>query len=251
MLNLPALIKSADAFRNGYPFSHCVIDGLFPRAHAMALERDFPAYESDAWHTYSNALEQKKTCNNWNAFPRETYRTLAYLNSPLFVSTIKMLFWIEAIADPGLNGGGLHIHGPGGRLNPHLDYSIHPKTGMQRRLNILVYLNSNWREEWGGHLGLYEQRRDARAPGRLVKEIAPLFNRAVIFDTTQDSWHGLSRPIVCPEGEYRKSLAVYYMTEAPAYAERRGKALFAPTREQESDEQVRLLIERRAQGEYV
>ena len=113
-------------------------------------------------------------------------------------------------SDIGLNGGGWHIHKKGGKLNQHLDYSLHPKLGLERKLNIIIYLNSNWKKEWKGNLGFWSNESN-KEPGNLVREIEPKFNRAILFDTTQNSWHGLPEPVNCPKGEYRKSLAIYYL----------------------------------------
>ena len=192
---------------------------------------------------YNNPLEIKKTCNNWDVFDKYIYQTLSYLNSEHFVEFLSNTFGISPLfADPGLNGGGLHVHKRGGKLNTHLDYSVHPKLDLQRKLNLLVYLNSNWHPDWGGSLGLWEQAPDKKKPGRLAKQISPLFNRAVLFDTTQNSWHGLPEPINCPENETRRSLALYYLVPKPEDVDPRGKALFAPYGAQEGDAEIEKLI---------
>ena len=235
----------ADAFAEAEPFSHVVIDDFFRRDVALELESEFPAPDDQCWHRYNNALEQKRSCNNWNAFPSLTYSTFNFLNSHEFVERLSAALNVaDLFSDPGLNGGGWHAHGPGGKLNPHLDYSSHPKTGMRRRINLIVYLNSGWMPRWGGHLGLWTQEAGAVAPGNLVKTIDPVFNRAVIFDTTQDSWHGLSSPIECPAGEARRSLATYYLDQAKA--DPRSKSLFAPTPDQKEDPAIAELIRTRA-----
>jgi hypothetical protein len=95
-------------------------------------------------------------------------------------------------------------------------------------------------------LGLWEKSITKNGPGRLVKSVDPLFNRAVIFDTTQESWHGLPQPIACPESVTRNSLAVYYLCEPREGVSERGKALFAPTKEQEDDLDVLALIDKRS-----
>ncbi len=246
-VNMKSLEAAAHEFSGAEPFDHAVIDDFFLPEVATALEAEFPDFDSDVWHQYRNAIEVKKTCNNWNAFPALTYKIFDYLNSDELIGRLSELLDISPLLpDPGLNGGGWHIHGRGGKLNTHLDYNLHPKLGMQRKLNIIVYLNSSWQPSWGGQLGLWRQDPQKRKPGELVKSVDPLFNRAVLFDTTQDSWHGLPAPLECPEGQTRRSIAAYYLTPAPAESEDRGKALFAPTAEQEGDEQVRELIERRA-----
>jgi hypothetical protein len=110
-----------------------------------------------------------------------------------------------------------------------------------------VYITPDWQESWGGYLGLWAKDPLKNAPGELRKTIAPIFNRAVLFDTTQDSWHGLPEPITCPENVTRNSLAVYYLCSPRDAAEDRGKALFAPYKEQANDPKVLSLIEKRSQ----
>lgn len=247
-VNSDALQAAAGRFHEQKPFDHCIIDDFFLPEVAERLAEEFPSFESSVWHSYNNAIEIKKTCNNWNVFPPLTYRVFDYLNSPAFCEQLSSLLEIRDLSsDPGLNGGGWHIHKSGGKLNTHLDYNIHPKLRLQRKLNIIVYLNRDWNPEWGGQLGLWEQSPDTRQPGALIKSVDPLFNRAVLFDTTQNSWHGLPTPINCPEGRTRNSMAVYYLAPAPAASEERGKALFAPTAEQEGNPEVLELIEKRAQ----
>jgi len=112
-------------------------------------------------------------------------------------------------------------------------------------LNLLVYLNSDWDESWGGNLGLWSNE-SPESPGSLEKEIWPKFNRAVIFDTTQNSWHGLPEPIQCPESQFRKSLAVYYLIDPSCDVDSRGKALFAPTEDQKQNVNVLELIKKRS-----
>lgn len=245
-VNLSGFWEWADA----KPFPHVVIDQFFEPSFARELAAEFPAFESEAWHHYANPLEIKRTCNNWNAFGPSTYRAFSWLNSPAFVELLRLSIGLDAplYADPGLHGGGLHAHAAGGKLNTHLDYSRHPKTGLERRLNLLVYLNEDWQDEWGGQLGLWEQNPVQPGPGALVKSITPKFNRAVIFQTT-NAWHGLPEPIQCPPGQVRKSLAVYYLAEPSVSCDTRTRALFAPAPEQQGDAEVLSLIERRASEE--
>jgi Rps23 Pro-64 3,4-dihydroxylase Tpa1-like proline 4-hydroxylase len=237
--------KSFNDFKN-QPFDHCVVDDFFHLDFAETLESEFLPYESDKWNFYNNQIEHKKTCNMWDIFPKNTYSLFCYLNSQKFVKKISKLVNKKLYPDIGLNGGGWHIHGTGGNLNPHLDYSIHPKLSLQRKLNIIIYLSSDIKEEHGGHLGLYDHKKDSEKAPILKKEIQPKFNRAVIFDTTQNSWHGMSRKLNIPENIYRKSLAIYYLCDPPELVDMRGKALFAPREEQLNDESVKNLIKVRS-----
>jgi len=233
------------AFAEAQPFPHVVIDDFFEPGVAEALERDIPAFDDPSWMQYSNPIEEKRALNHWDRFPAATYRVFAHLNAE-FLSSLRALTGIEDLcADGGLHGGGWHLHSRGGKLNVHLDYSLHPKLELERRLNLIVYLTSGWDPAWGGALGLWSHDAEATGPQTLVKAVPCSFNRAVIFDTTH-AWHGLPDPIACPEGVYRKSIATYYLTPARESASTRGKALFAPHGEQAQDESVLELIRQRS-----
>lgn len=231
-------------FRSARPFHHVVIDDFFAPETARALADEYPAFDAPVWWRYDNPLENKRACNDWNRFPPTTYRALAWLNSDVFVARMSAVCGAPLFADIGLNGGGWHCHGRGGKLNVHLDYSLHPKLALERRLNLIVYLSPGWDAAWGGGLGLWED--DGGRPGRLGRRVDCLFNRAVLFDTTQNSWHGLPEPIECPEGRTRNSLAVYYLCEPRPDASDRGKALYAPYGDQVDDPRVLELIRLRA-----
>jgi len=246
-VNINNLKKSLIEYSNDGPFDHCVIDDFFESGLAKKLEKDFPDYNSDIWHSYSNSVEVKKTCNDWNLFPKDTYQAFKYLNSKKFISILenKIFNKNKLYPDIGLNGAGWHIHNQDGKLNTHLDYSMHPKLALQRKLNIIVYLNSNWKESWGGSLGFWDNKSSEK-PGKLIKTIFPKFNRAVLFDTTQNSWHGLKDTLKCPADQYRKSIAIYYLCKPPPKISQRGKALFSPMENQKDDKEVLELIKLRS-----
>jgi len=238
VINLENLWNGLQNFVGCDPFDHCVIDGFFEEEAARALAEEFPAYDSEDWYFYNNAIEHKKALNNWEKFPRATYQAFTMLQSPAVTELLEAALGQAIYVDHGLNGGGWHIHGTGGNLNPHLDYSIHPKMALERVLNIIVYVSPDLKPEHGGHLGLWAHDEAKSAPGELIKEIEPRFNRAIIFNTTQNSWHGMSRMLDVPAGVYRKSLALYYMRDPADGADQRGRALFAPRAEQAGDEGV-------------
>ncbi len=229
-----------------FPFNHLVIDDFFPLDKAKKLSEEYPDYNSPVWFQYRNPLENKKTINTWWDFPPETYKTFCFLNSCEFLSSLQQTTLIENLyPDIGLHGGGWHIHGRGGKLNIHLDYSIHPKSGLQRKLNLIIYLTEGWKPEWGGGLELWSHNPEKNLPLRKEKTIHNVFNRAILFDTTQKSWHGLPEPLDCPEGVYRKSMAVYYMTDPPEHVDPRKRALYAPTEDQKNNQEILKFIQTR------
>lgn len=230
----------AAEFRAGRPFKHVVIPDFF--ADAERVRRGMPGYDS-SWCVYRNPIENKQTFNDVSrvAALRETYDALA---APEFVAMVERITGLAVEADPHLHGAGVHRHARGGKLDVHLDYCIHPLTGKQRRLNLIVYMTPGWRDAWGGHLELWT----ATPGGELdacAKRVRPDFNTAVIFETTDDSWHGMPTPLACPEGVCRLSIAAYYVSDPLPGATRRSKALFRPL-QTPSDERVKALYDIRS-----
>lgn len=229
------------------PFRHVVIDNFFDEQTALKLASDFPNVTTEKGVFYNNPLEVKKAIGDWNQFPKTTYSVFEYMCSEQFLQKIRRITGIHnLVADYGLHGGGYHMHPRGGKLNMHKDYSIHPKLGLERRVNIIMYMTPDWEESWGGGLELWTHDEERNLPKDLTKQVYNKFNRAVIFDTTQNSWHGLPHPIQCPEDKSRNSLAIYYLSEPQVGAEPHTKAYFAPTKEQEQDPGIFDLIKERA-----
>jgi Rps23 Pro-64 3,4-dihydroxylase Tpa1-like proline 4-hydroxylase len=142
----------------------------------------------------------------------------------------------------------LHCHKAGGKLNTHLDYSLHPKLNLQRKVNIIIYVSKDWNPAWDGALGFWDNDDSdgVDKPGNLIQKVDCVFNRAIIFDTTQKSWHGLPDPVLCPDNISRNSLATYYLCEPPKDVDIRGKARYAPAENQKGDEKITELIAKRA-----
>lgn len=237
-------ILGADILKT--PFDHCVIDDFLPIELANDLNKEFPFYDSDVWFNYKNKIEDKKVLSDWRKFPEKTYQTFSFFNSNFILEALSNKFDIRLYSDYGLHGGGWHIHGNGGKLNPHLDYSTHPYLKQQRKLNLIIYLCEDWQENHGGHFGLWSHDVESKKSGELKKEIPVGFNKAVIFDTTQNSWHGLSREVNTPPNIYRKSLAVYFLCDPTNETDTRSRALFSPTEQQKGDKAIEDLIFQRS-----
>lgn len=229
------------------PFDHIIIDNFFDDDLAEKLSTEFIDYNDERWFYYNNPIENKKSSNDWRFFPKHIYQAFTQFCSDEFVKKLQVMTGIEKLyPDYGLHGGGCHIHSRNGKLNVHRDYSLHPKLGLQRKLNLIVYLTKDWDISWGGQLELWSHDNETNQPKEKVKEVDCIFNRAIIFDTTQNSWHGLPKPLNCPEGVYRKSLAMYYMTDPDINVDPRQRALFVPTEMQKDDIEVKKIIEQRS-----
>ena len=231
------------------PFNYIVMDNFFTQETVQQLVKEFPDYNSPVWNAhYNNPIENKKACNHWDKFPATTYSVLHYLCSTAFETIVgKITGNIGVKADVGLHGGGWHAHTQAGKLNIHLDYSIHPKLKLERHYNLIVYITPDWSADWGGGLELWSHDSETARAKELVTTVENRFNRAVLFDTTQYSWHGLPKDLVCPAGVMRQSLAVYYVTDPAADASDRGKALFVPREDQKDNPEIMELIKKRSQ----
>ena len=237
-----------DAEFGSDPFRHWIIDEFVAPESAHALIQDFLPYDSPLWFQYNNALEQKKTLRDWGKFPAATYRYLCYLCSPAFVQELELLTGYSGLVpDYGLHGAGWHIHASGDHLNLHLDYNQHPLLKMQRCLNLIVYLTPDWQPHWGGGLEFWSHDHDRDQPAQRRRLVQPSLGRAVLFDTQGWAWHGFPETLQCPPGVYRRSIAMYYLTDRPVTHGIRPRARYWPRPNQQHDKDILALIQARSQ----
>ena len=193
------------------PFPHVVIDDFFPEHVLDALLEEFPDPQGPRgidWQRFDAGTEKKLASKLEEQLGDRTRKFIWSLNSQVFISFLETLTSVEGLVpDPHLWGGGLHQIVPGGFLKVHADFNRHERLRLDRRLNLLLYLNRDWKEEYGGHLQLW-----TRDMSRCVVKVLPVFNRCVVFSTTDFSYHGHPDPLTCPEGRTRKSVALYYYT---------------------------------------
>jgi 2OG-Fe(II) oxygenase superfamily len=200
----------ADEYRGRFmaakPFKYVVIDEFLPADFAERIVRSFPP-PADEWDgtTY---IHQRKKFVLTRDLPRECEEFFQLSADPEWLEIISRITGIQGlIPDLTLQGGGLHQSVSGGFLDVHVDFNRHPETKLHRRLNLICYLNKEWRREYEGYLELWDMSRHRR-----VEMIAPTFNRCVIFETNEISYHGHPKPLRTPRGITRKSLSVYYYT---------------------------------------
>lgn len=200
--------SSREIYANAKPFPHIVIEDFLEPALLDEVLTEFPKPADIDWRRFDNEREIKLASATEASFGPVTRLLLYHLNSITFLEFLGRVTGIEnLLSDPCFDGGGLHQIVRGGKLGIHADFNKHPRYGLDRRLNLLVYLNKNWREEYGGNLELWN-----RELTRCEARIQPLFNRAVLFGTTDFTFHGHPDPLQCPEGMTRKSLALYYFS---------------------------------------
>jgi hypothetical protein len=250
----------AERFARREPFRHVVIDDFFAADYADRLLAEFPAFERGNARNENGKLGNKSTVEKIRGLGPAYVALDDLARSPELLDLIGRITGIpDLLYDPWYFGGGTHENLSGQDLDPHVDFNRHPVENWHRRLNLIVYLNREWDEAWGGSLELHS---DPRSSDDRVTLITPLYNRCVIFETTETSWHGFSR-IAAPEwggALSRKSVALYFYTrERPAeeladphstiYVERPLPERFRPGMMLEAAdvEEIRALLARRDQ----
>lgn len=230
ILDFDRLLNLSEKYRGDYqcaePFPHVLIeDFLSPAALNLILD-NFPTPESDVkWRMLKSNTEDGRPAqrgkldfsmreSKFKGVSNEYYVSMPIrqlfweLNSSTFLRVLENLTGIDGLLpDPHLQGGGIHQIHRGGFLRIHADFNKHPKFDLDRRLNLLLYLNKDWDESYGGSLELWSHDMQ-----RCERRIPPLAGHCVIFSTLTDSYHGHPYPLECPEGLTRKSVAMYYYT---------------------------------------
>lgn len=197
-----------EAFLAGDPFPHIVTDDFFPEPLLDAVLAEFPEPEVADWQHFDQQAELKLALADVSRLAPVTRNLLAQLNGQVFVEFLETLTGIAGlIPDPHYVGGGLHQIRRGGFLKVHADFNRHQRLQLDRRLNVLVYLNRDWPDEFGGHLELWN-----RSMTTCARRVLPVFNRMVVFATTDFAYHGHPDPLTCPTTRARRSLALYYYT---------------------------------------
>jgi hypothetical protein len=200
----------ADQFQTANPFPYVVLDNILNVTQTDILN-SFPNPDWIGWSKWEDHYQaEKRYCGNYSVMPALMQGIISELSQPAFLRFVEQISGIDAlIPDPHLEGGGLHSSGEGGILAPHTDFHLLERLNLYRQINIIIYLNPEWNEEWGGCLGLY--KKGDRVP---TQTVVPEFGRMVIFRTDHNSVHGFSVPVT--KGHRRNSIALYYYTSRDA-----------------------------------
>lgn len=195
-------------FQAAEPFPHLVVDEFLRLAPAAAAD-DFPDVSWPWWSQVNDGyIRNKRFCHEIDFIPEPFKTVIRELNEPRFLKVLEKITGINRLVpDPYLFGGGIHLSGSGGILTPHTDFHYYRALNLYRRINVIVYLNDSWSLEDGGCLSLYD------AAGRACQTVIPVWGRAVIFRTDDQSVHGFPVPIA--EGRWRRSLALFYYSASP------------------------------------
>src|SRR5271155_4839619 len=197
---------NAEKYATATPFPHIYFDDFLPTKAAEAALRDFPEPRQVKWSEFDSPQEKKLAFDVVERLPVAVRDVLYFMNSRPMLEFLEILTGINGVIPyPYYVGGGLHQIKPGGKLAVHADFNHHKRLNLERRINVLIYLNKDWKEEYGGHFELWNKDMT-----RAEQKILPLFNRCAIFSTTSTSYHGHPDPLSCPPDRTRKSIATYY-----------------------------------------
>lgn len=195
--------KNKIIYNDARPFPHIVIDNFFPDEILDNVLNEFPSINTMIQKNKTPTTHVKGSSSIEQLWGAQTINTMRILNSQNFLAGLQILTDIPGlITDPNYFGGGLHQIGRDGFLSIHADFNF--ASGIHRRINLLLYLNHNWKSSYNGFLELWDNNLKEGI------EIKPIFNRCVIFNTTSDSFHGHPLPLKCPKDVTRKSIALYY-----------------------------------------
>ena len=194
------------------PYKHLFIDSAIDEDFANKCLKSFPKLKKKFWEKSNLKSIEIKYRTKWNSefdIPETIVDLVRILNSSIILKSLSKKFSIpKLMPDPYFSGGGLNITKRGGLLDVHVDGNYHDASSLNRRINVILYFNKNWKDSWGGEFGIYENKGK-----KCVKKIPPLFNRFLAFDTHDYSYHGLPNPIKFPKNILRKSLILYYYTK--------------------------------------
>jgi Rps23 Pro-64 3,4-dihydroxylase Tpa1-like proline 4-hydroxylase len=205
------LQATAKRFRDIYmendPFPNISFENFFNEDFLNQVLDEFEDLDKGDTIKYHNPNEIKLASKGENRFGEKAKEFVHFLNSEPFLHFLQELTGVEEtlMPDPYFEGGGFHQTKAGGFLKIHADFNKHKLTKLDRRLNILVYLNKDWKDEYGGHFELWNTEMT-----HCVKKVRPDFNTLAMFSTTDFSYHGLPNPLTCPPDRSRKSVALYY-----------------------------------------
>lgn len=203
------------------PWPHMVISNFFYLKEARAVLAELPIPEWEGWVHYTNDCERKRSTRELEKVGRRTQAMFDHLNGPTILDLMRGLAGTDDLhPDPSLHGAGIHVADTGGYLQCHLDYALHPESGLERRLNLVLFLNETWRAEWGGAFELCDQM------GKVVKRIVPEFCTAVIWEPSDVAYHGTE--IV--RGDVPRITAAVYYLAPPRPGAVRKRALYVPRR---------------------
>lgn len=229
-----------------YPFPHEIIENFLFKEDIEELWAVLQEFKDSLprWYQYDNVFEKKRAYDRIDGLPSVLRDWFRHMSGPDMLEVIEEATGIDGlIPDPYFRGAGIHSILPGGKLDIHKDFSIHPKLKLYRRVNLIIYMNKVWQDEWNGHLELWNKDMT-----KCEVKVAPLLNRAVIFKTDGPAFHGHPEELKCPEGITRDSFSFYYYTATPGLDKDDHSTMFKRRPQDDIDDMVEELRAKRNKG---
>jgi len=235
--------KYTHEYRSGKPYHHICIDDFLPLEIVQKVYGEALAFDQKPPEN-SSAQEHLKVSYSPDILPDYTRLVFSALNSQSFIRFLEEMTGISGlIADPYFKGGGIHRTNNGGYLGVHADFNHHKQMKLERRLNVLIYLNPEWKAEYGGAFEIWTDDMKEK-----ISSYAPIQNRMCCFSTSSKSMHGNPEPVNHPDGKPRISIALYYYTATWTDSHVAHSTLFRPrpgTSDQQTYKQDRLRVMRK------
>lgn len=225
-------------FQHAQPYPHVIINNFLNDDIAKQISREFPNKQDSNWNVYYNPFEIKLANSDSKSWPPLIHFVMTTcLQHPSIVNVFEHISDIPNLqTDPFMHGAGIHCMPTGGKLDVHLDYSKHPITGKERRLNLIIYLTENWQKHYGGELQLWNE-----SLSQCSSYCYPYFNYAILLRTSDISYHGIPNPVLCPPTLTRNSLAVYYVSDPRPDVQHRYKATYVNCNKDDENDYIKNL----------
>lgn len=218
-------------YQNMLPYPYTSIENILDENFALNIQKEILNINDLEWDRYDNPLEKKYTLRNKDNLPNNTQKLFDLLTSKIFLEKLSIVVGEELINDPNKNWWGIHKYDNGDKLDIHSDAGNHPITGDKKHVTLGIYLSKNWSDENGGHLEIWHGESVLNDNAKITKQITkilPSFNTLVLFNNTNNAWHGNPEPVKCDENSTRIFLTLSYLSKNhdKPYDNDRKKAFF-------------------------
>lgn len=231
-----------EKYQNKYPYPYEIVNNFLDDDLALKVQDEILNIEEKKWDRYDNPLEKKYTLRNKEDLPENTQNLFNILTSEEFVENLSSVVGEKLFNDPTKNWWGIHKYDNGDKLEIHSDAGIHPVTGDKKHVTLGIYLSKNWSDKNGGHLEIWDGETVLNDDVKITKQITkilPIFNTLVIFNNTNNAWHGNPDPVKCDENSTRIFLTLSYLSKNhdKPYDNNRKKAFFVKRPNDVDDEE--------------
>ena len=205
-----------EQYRKTLPFPYISIDNILNHKFALDIQNEILEMDKDLWDRYDNPFEEKYTLRDKNKLPKNTQDLFDILTSADFIQKLSEIVGEKLYNDPTKHWWGIHKYKNGDKLDIHSDAGVHPISGDKKHVTLGIYLSLNWNENNKGHLEIWEGENVLKDDAKLIKKITeflPSFNKLILFNNTNNAWHGNPERVLCNEDSCRIFLTISYLSK--------------------------------------